>query len=127
LKKILDFKWKAVPDVLKLGHHSFVIEPLSLRALLPFLRLVDCFFDRHEQGGEKAADVFLDPLAVSIFDESHSIDGERWVTMGRDKRGMILVVIHTFVLQGRDKRKIRIISARKATRNETKQHEGETP
>jgi hypothetical protein len=55
LKKILDFEWKAVPDVLKLGHHSFVIEPFSLRDLLPFLRLVDCVFDRHEQGGEKAA------------------------------------------------------------------------
>ncbi|MCX5856249.1 MAG: BrnT family toxin [Deltaproteobacteria bacterium] len=82
---------------------------------------------KHKVSFEKAADVFLDPLAVSIFDESHSINEERWVTMGRGKRGMILVVIHTFVVQGRDKRKIRIISARKATRNETKQHEGETP
>lgn len=82
---------------------------------------------KHKVSFEKAADVFLDPLAVSIFDESHSIDEERWVTMGRDKSGMILVVIHTFVVQGRHKRKIRIISARKATRNETKQHAGETP
>ena len=57
LKKMLDFKWKAVPDVLKLDHHSFVIEPLSLRALLPALSLVECVFDRHEQGGEKAAAV----------------------------------------------------------------------
>jgi hypothetical protein len=52
---MLDFKWKAVPDVLKLDLHSFVIEPLSLRALVRALRLVDCVFDRHEQGGEKAA------------------------------------------------------------------------
>ena len=32
MKKVLDFKWKEVPNVLKLDHHSFVIEPLSLRA-----------------------------------------------------------------------------------------------
>jgi hypothetical protein len=57
LKKMLDFKWNAVPDVLKLDHHSFVIEPLSIRASLPALRLVECVFDRHEQGGEKAAAV----------------------------------------------------------------------
>ena len=47
--------------------------------------------------------------------------------MGRDKGGMILVVTHTFAVQGRDERKVRIISARKATKNETKQYEGETP
>jgi uncharacterized protein len=82
---------------------------------------------RHKVAFEKAADVFLDPLAISIFDEDHSIDEERWVTMGRDKGGMILVVIHTFAVQGRDERKVRIISARKATKNETKQYEGETP
>jgi len=82
---------------------------------------------KHKVAFEKAAEVFLDPLAISIFDEDHSIDEERWVTIGRDNGGMILVVIHTFAIQGRDKRKIRIISARKSTRNETKQYEGETP
>jgi uncharacterized DUF497 family protein len=65
-------------------------------------------FQKHKVAFEKAAEVFLDPLAVSIFDEDHSIDEERWITMGRDKK------------------KIRIISARKATRNETKQYKGET-
>ena len=84
---------------------------------------------KHKVAFEKAAEVFLDPLAISIFDQghSHSIDEERWVTIGRDKGGMILVVVHTFVIQGRDKRKIRIISTRKATRNEIKQYESETP
>jgi len=83
-------------------------------------------FQKHKVPFEKAAEVFLDPLAVSIFDEDHSIDEERWITMGRDKIGMILIVVHTFFIQGRDKKKIRIISARKATRNETKQYKGET-
>ena len=84
-------------------------------------------FQKHKVAFEKAAEVFLDPLAVSIFDEDDSIDEDRWITMGKDKRGMILVVVHTFIVQDRDKRKIRMISARKATRNETKQYEGETP
>jgi uncharacterized protein len=82
---------------------------------------------KHKFSFEKAAEVFLDPFSVSIFDEDHSIEEDRWITMGRDKRGVILIVIHTFILQGRDKRKIRIISARKATKNEIKQYEGETP
>lgn len=82
---------------------------------------------KHRVAFEKATEVFLDPLSISIFDEEHSIEEERWVTMGRDKGGIILVVIHTFAVQGRDKRKIRIISARKATRNETRQYESETP
>lgn len=80
---------------------------------------------KHKVAFDNAAEVFLDPLAISIFDEGHSIDEERWVTMGRDKRGMMLVVMHTFTIHGRDTRKIRIISARRATRKETKQHEGE--
>lgn len=81
---------------------------------------------KHKVAFERASDVFLDPMAVSIYDEPHSSDEERWLTMGGDKKGVILVVIHTFVMQGRDKRKIRIISARKATKNEVKQYEGET-
>jgi uncharacterized protein len=82
---------------------------------------------KHRVAFEKASDVFLDPLAVSIFDEGHSVDEERWVTIGRDKKGMLLVVVHTFVAQGSNMKKIRIISARRATMNETKQYEGETP
>jgi uncharacterized DUF497 family protein len=47
--------------------------------------------------------------------------------MGRDEKRMLLIVVHTFVVQGRDKRNFRIISARKATMNETKQYQGEMP
>ncbi len=82
---------------------------------------------KHKVAFEKAAEVFLDKLAVSIFDEDHSIDEDRWVTMGRDRDDKLLVVVHTFAAQGRDKRRIRIISARKATLKETKQYEGEMP
>jgi len=79
----------------------------------------------HKIAIERAADVFLDPLAVTIYDEDHSIDEERWLTMGSDKKGVILIVIHTFKVRSVNTRDIRIISARKATRNEVKQYEGE--
>jgi len=65
---------------------------------------------KHKFTFEKAAEVFLDPLSISIFDEDHSIDEERWVTIGRDKKGILLVVVHTFDVQGRNNRKIRIIN-----------------
>jgi len=64
-------------------------------------------------------------FSIITPNEDHSIDEERWLTMGCDKKGVILVVIHTFKVQSRNKRDIRIISARKATKNEIKQYEGE--
>jgi uncharacterized DUF497 family protein len=42
---------------------------------------------KHRISFDRAAEVFLDPLAVSIFDEEHSEMEERWVTIGRDPRG----------------------------------------
>ena len=45
---------------------------------------------------ERAATVFLDPNAMSIFNEAHSEDEERWITVGLDRAGAPLVVCHTF-------------------------------
>jgi uncharacterized DUF497 family protein len=72
---------------------------------------------------DRAAKVFLDPLAVSIFDEEHSEDEERWVSIGKDRRGSVLILIHTFLEVSAEECRIRIISARKANKRETKQHE----
>ena len=52
---------------------------------------------KHGISFDRAAEVFLDPLAISIFDEEHSEREERWVTLGKDKRGIVLVLIHTFL------------------------------
>jgi uncharacterized DUF497 family protein len=30
---------------------------------------------------ESAAEIFLDPLAISIYDEEHSSDEDHWVTI----------------------------------------------
>ncbi len=78
---------------------------------------------KHKVGFERAASIFLDPRAVTIFDEEHSESEDRWVTLGIDKTGALLVVIHTFQKKNKEEYKIRIISARKATRKEVKQYQ----
>lgn len=77
----------------------------------------------HKVSFERAAEVFLDPLAVSIFDEKHSDEEERWITIGKDKREVVLVIVHTFREVGAAEWLIRIISAWKATTKEIKQYE----
>ena len=62
--------------------------------------------------------VFEDPNAVTIDDFRQ--DEQRYVTIGMDAFGRILVVVYTW----RDDN-IRIISARKAARHEVRQYEGE--
>ena len=82
---------------------------------------------RHKVPFECATTVFQDPNQISIFDENHSDDEERWITLGLDRNGVLLVVIHTFGQANRDDTNIRIISARKASRTEIKQYEEFNP
>jgi uncharacterized DUF497 family protein len=79
---------------------------------------------KHGVSFQQASQVFKDSMALTLFDEEHSLDEERWTTLGQLPNGQYLVVIHTFVQQG-DRVDIRIISARKATKNEIRQYEGE--
>lgn len=78
---------------------------------------------KHKVSFERAASIFLDPRAITIFDEKHSKSEDRWVTMGIDRTGILLVMVHTFHQKSDDEYKIRIVSARKATRKETKQYQ----
>ena len=78
---------------------------------------------KHKVSFERAATIFRDPNLLSIPDEEHSDTEERWITMGLDETGVLFVISHTFSNVGRGVSRIRIISARKATRNETKQYE----
>jgi len=63
-----------------------------------------------------AVSVFSDDLAITIPDER--FDEERFITIGVDAFARVLVVVYTM----RDD-EIRIISARKATRQERQQYE----
>ncbi len=77
---------------------------------------------KHEVSFGRAAEIFLDPFALSIFDEQHSHSEDRWITLGKDRNEVILVVIHTFREVDLHHCNIRLISARKATRKESKQY-----
>ena len=62
---------------------------------------------------EEAASSLLDPLALAQEDDSS--EGEaRWVLIGMSANARLLTVIYTL----RDENRIRLISARKATRKE---------
>ena len=78
---------------------------------------------KHEVSFRLATSVFRDPLAVTIFDEEHSIDEERWVTLGRAQNGQVLVVIHTSEEVSATELHIRIISARRAEPAEVRDYE----
>ncbi|GHU74253.1 hypothetical protein FACS1894188_01930 [Clostridia bacterium] len=76
---------------------------------------------KHEVSFDEAQYVFYDEDAIVIYDEEHSDDEERFVIIGADNTFRILMVCHCY--RGNDGT-IRIISARKATKNETKQYGG---
>ncbi len=82
---------------------------------------------KHRISFDRAAEVVLDPLAVSIFDDEHSDDEERWVSLGKDRRGSVLILVHRFLEVSAEECRIRIISARKANKRETKQYEETRP
>lgn len=72
--------------------------------------------DKHGIDFADAVSVFSDDLATTVNDER--FEEERFVTIGIDAFGRILVVVYTW--RGDE---IRLISARKATRSEINQYE----
>jgi uncharacterized DUF497 family protein len=76
---------------------------------------------KHGIAFHEAMTVFRDPLARSLYD-TDSPDEERWVTMGVASTGNLLVVVHTWVEIDPDRSAVRIISARRPTRNEARQY-----
>ena len=76
-------------------------------------------FIRHKMSFEEAQTVFSDPNARMIFDTEHSGDEERFILLGISSGLRLLVVCHCY---REDDMVIRIISARKANKNEQKQY-----
>lgn len=73
--------------------------------------------EKHGIDFADAVTVLSDELALTIPDEVSC--EERHVTIGMDAFGRVLVVVYTW-----RREKIRLISARKATRREIHQYEG---
>ena len=73
---------------------------------------------KHGVTFEEASTAFADPLSVTIYDPVHSDDEDRYIVLGESQRRRLVVVVFT----DRGDR-IRIISARVATRSERKDYE----
>lgn len=73
---------------------------------------------KHRISFEDAADVFFDPLALSVDDPEPSWYEFRFITIGETKTQKLVVVFYT-----ENDEEIRIISARKPTRTERLQYE----
>ena len=78
---------------------------------------------KHAVTFAQAATVMLDPLALTVFDAAHSEFEQRWFTLGVAANGQLLAVSHTHSATSADSARIRIISARVATRKERAQYE----
>ena len=61
--------------------------------------------------------VFYNDRAMTVQDNHH--DEQRWIIMGMDAKGRLLVVAFTY----RDPNFVRIISARVATKNERRSYQ----
>jgi uncharacterized protein len=80
---------------------------------------------KHGVSFDQAATVLLDPLALTVFDAEHSQAEERWFTLGTASEGKLLAMSHTYQAASPLEVKVRIISAREATRRERQQYEDE--
>ncbi len=73
---------------------------------------------KHDASFSEAATVFEDDFSTTFPDPDHSEDEDRYITIGMSSKARLLVVAHT----DRGKR-VRIISAREATRSEKRFYE----
>ena len=67
---------------------------------------------------DEASTVFKDTMSLTIFDPLHSADEDRLILIGNSHQNRLLVVVHT---ERGDK--VRLISARKATKHERETYE----
>lgn len=75
--------------------------------------------EKHGVSFEEAATAFLGDHARLMHDPDHSADEDRFVLLGFSSWLRLLVICHCY---HKDEKVIRIISARRATRQEQKQY-----
>ncbi|WP_064116832.1 BrnT family toxin [Pseudomonas fluorescens] len=86
------------------------------------MQLIDIQFDKSKNAANKLKHrgislaqtevVFYDERAITVEDNDH--DEQRWITLGLDAKGRLLVVAYSY----REPNVVRIISARVATPGE---------
>ncbi len=77
---------------------------------------------KHGVSFQEAQSVFYDELAKLIDDPDHSDDEDRFIMLGVSSYRRILTVVHCY---RQDDDVIQIISARKATKNESALYRGD--
>ncbi len=80
---------------------------------------------KHGVTFEQAATVFLDAQALTLFDAAHSEYEERWFTLGYASGEILLAVAHTYTATSPTSARVRIISARPATKQERRYYADE--
>ena len=79
--------------------------------------------EKHGVSFEEASSVFYDDFAVQFYDSNHSeLEEDRFLILGVSNKSRILMVCHCEKQSGEV---LRIISARKATKNERKFYQGD--
>ena len=73
---------------------------------------------KHGVSFEEAKTVFNDPRSLTIADEQHSDEEDRFIDIGTSSRGRVIIVSYT-----EREPNIRIISCRKATKSERKSYD----
>jgi uncharacterized DUF497 family protein len=73
---------------------------------------------KHKVSFSEATTVFGDDLSTTVYDPDHSLDEDRYITIGWSNRRRLLIVAYT---ERGDR--IRIISARELTHAERKAYE----
>ena len=68
---------------------------------------------KHRVAFQESTTIFDDPEFITVVDDEHSLDEDRYISIGMSNLGRLLMVAHT----DRGGR-IRIISAREATKRE---------
>jgi uncharacterized DUF497 family protein len=81
---------------------------------------------KHGVSFEEAATVFADPDALDGPDLKHSDSEARFLRLGRSLANRVLIVAYT-IRGSEDDEKIRIISARRASRTERAAYAGPSP
>ncbi len=78
---------------------------------------------KHKVGFDEAETIFNDPFLITFADEFHSLEEDRFISIGLSKVNRILLVVHTETSENADVILVRIISCRKATALEQKIYE----
>ena len=74
---------------------------------------------KHRVSFEEACTIFADRFILTMHDEGHSADEDRWVSMALSSAGRVLVVVHTWPEPDQlGEELVRIISARRADKQE---------